>query len=57
LSGSAAQPGERIIIDDGKLATEVKHKEPWGLVVEVKACPDEDGCRLKAEKGINFPDT
>ena len=38
---AAAQPGERIFIDDGEVATEVKSKEFWGVIVEVKGCPDE----------------
>ena len=54
---AAAQPGERIFIDDGEVATEVKSKESWGVIVEVKGCPDEKGYRLKPEKGVNFPDT
>jgi len=53
---AAARPGQRIFIDDGEVATEVKSKESWGVVVEVKGCPDEKGYRLKPEKGINFPD-
>jgi pyruvate kinase len=39
------------------VATEVKSKESWGVIVEVKGCPDEKGYRLKPEKGVNFPDT
>lgn len=54
---AAARPGERIFIDDGEVATEVKSKESWGVIVEVKGCPDEKGYRLKPEKGVNFPDT
>lgn len=54
---AAARAGQRIYIDDGKLETEVTRVEPWGVVVEIKAGPDEDGYKLKAEKGINFPDT
>jgi pyruvate kinase len=54
---AAARIGQRIFIDDGKLETEVSRVEPWGVVVEVKVCPDEDGYKPKPEKGINFPDT
>ncbi|MDP3897564.1 MAG: pyruvate kinase [Mesorhizobium sp.] len=53
----AAIKGERVFIDDGKLETRVTRVEPWGIVVEVHAGPDEDGYKLKPEKGINFPDT
>lgn len=54
---AAARPRERIFIDDGKVAAEVRRTEPWGVVAEVKSCPNEKGYRLKPEKGINFPDT
>ncbi|MGY8665783.1 pyruvate kinase [Bradyrhizobium sp. UFLA05-109] len=53
----AAEPGHRILIDDGKLNTTVVRREPWGVVVEVTAGPDEKGYKLKPEKGVNFPDT
>jgi pyruvate kinase len=53
----AAEPGHRIFIDDGKLVTSVVRREPWGVVVRVDAGADEKGYRLKAEKGVNFPDT
>lgn len=52
----AAEPGHRILIDDGKLNTIVVRREPWGVVVQVTAGP-EKGYKLKPEKGINFPDT
>lgn len=54
---AAAKKGDRVFIDDGKLETRVIGVEPWGIVVEVHAGPDEDGYKLKAEKGVNFPDT
>jgi pyruvate kinase len=54
---AAARPRERIFIDDGKVAAEVKRTEEWGVLAEVKTCPKEKGYRLKPEKGINFPDT
>jgi len=53
----AAAPGHRIFIDDGKLVTSVVRREPWGVVVRIAAGPDEKGYKLKAEKGVNFPDT
>lgn len=49
--------GHRIYIDDGKLDTHVVRLAPWGVVVNVRAGPEEKGYRLKPEKGINFPDT
>jgi pyruvate kinase len=52
----AAEPGHRILIDDGKLNTTVVRRESWGVVVRVTAGP-EKGYKLKPEKGVNFPDT
>ena len=54
---AAAQVGERILLDDGVLTTVVKRVEAWGVVVEVTGCADAEGYKLRAEKGINFPDT
>ncbi len=54
---AAARQGDRVFIDDGKLETRVIGVEGWGVVVEVHAGPDEDGYKLKTEKGVNFPDT
>lgn len=54
---SAADVGHRVFIDDGKLDTKVLRREPWGVVVGVFAGPPKNGYKLKAEKGINFPDT
>lgn len=54
---AAADVGHRIFIDDGKLATHVVRREPWGVVVTILAGPEDKGYKLKTEKGINFPDT
>ncbi len=54
---AACQPGERIFVDDGKLPTEVVTVADWGVIVEATGSPDEDGYKLKPEKGVNFPDT
>jgi len=35
----------------------VLKNEGWGVVVKIKAGPDDKGYRLKPEKGVNFPDT
>lgn len=53
----AAEPGQRIFIDDGKLCTTVVRLERWGVVVRVSAGASEKGYKLKPEKGVNFPDT
>lgn len=54
---SLAQVGHRVLIDDGKLCTTVQACHDWGVVLQVDAGPDEKGYKLKAEKGIAFPDT
>lgn len=54
---AATQVGHRIFVDDGKLATKVTDRKDWGAIVRVQTAPEEKGYRLKAEKGINFPDT
>ena len=53
---SAARPGDRIFVDDGKLAAEIEALKPWGLVARVTSA-EEDGMHLKPEKALNFPDT
>lgn len=52
----AAQPGQRVFYDDGKLCAVVQSVEPWGLSTTVVTA-DGKGVRLKPEKGLNFPDT
>lgn len=54
---AACEAGERIFVDDGKLPTAVASVADWGVIVEATGSPDEDGYRLKPEKGVNFPDT
>lgn len=53
----AAQAGEPIFFDDGKLETVVVSTEGWGVTVEARSVSDEEGYKLKSEKGINFPMT
>jgi pyruvate kinase len=52
----AAKVGDRIYIDDGKLAAKVERIEPWGIVTRVARTPRK-GVKLKPAKGLNFPDT
>ena len=47
--------GDRVFVDDGKLAGEVESVETWGVRVRVTAVA-QGGLRLKPEKGLNFPD-
>ncbi|MBB5754386.1 pyruvate kinase [Prosthecomicrobium pneumaticum] len=53
----AAKPGERVFLDDGKLAAVVETVVPFGLVLRVALSPEEEGYKLKEAKGVNFPDT
>ncbi|BFL63315.1 Pyruvate kinase [Roseomonas mucosa] len=50
------RPGERLFIDDGKLGASIERVESWGLVARVSTVAG-GSMKLKAEKGINFPDT
>lgn len=52
----AAEAGDLIYVDDGKLGAKVERVEPWGLVTRVMRASSK-GARLKSEKGLNFPDT
>ena len=48
--------GERVIFDDGKLEALIKEKSKGQLELEVITAR-EGGVKIKAEKGIAFPDT
>ncbi len=52
----AAKLGDRLFVDDGKIAAEIEQVEPWGALARVTAA-DESGARIKPEKALNFPDT
>ena len=51
------EPGQRILLDDGKLDLTVLRREEWGVVAKIVGGPREKGYKLKPEKGVNFPDT
>nr|WP_245192923.1 pyruvate kinase [Kocuria sp. JC486] len=51
-----AEAGQRVLIDDGKLGTAIRSVDPDRMVVEVTRCRP-GGVKLKAEKGLKFPDT
>jgi pyruvate kinase len=53
---SAIKAGDRLFIDDGKLGAEVERVEACGVLARVTSVVAK-GIRLKAEKGLNFPDT
>lgn len=53
---AALKPGERVLLDDGKIAAvceSVKSEEALLRIVRAK----ESGSRLRGEKGINLPDS
>ena len=52
----AVRQGHRIAFDDGKIAGVVRTVKAGAAIVEVTGAPD-GGAKLKAEKGINLPDT
>ncbi|HZV08275.1 MAG TPA: pyruvate kinase, partial [Novosphingobium sp.] len=53
---AAAAPGERLLIDDGKIACAIEMVGEGMLIASVTRCKEE-GAKLKPEKGINLPDT
>lgn len=62
---SAAKVGHRVFIDDGKISAVIERAQSEAhdgsdilphLVLRILRCK-EGGAKLKAEKGLNFPDT
>jgi pyruvate kinase len=51
-----AQPGQRLLIDDGKITTTIDAVTEGAIIASVTRCKEE-GAKLKPEKGINLPDT
>jgi len=51
-----ARAGDRVWLDDGKIGGTVLDNDGERIAVEITHAPPA-GARLKAEKGINFPDT
>ena len=55
-----ARPGERIFFDDGKIAGVIRsvHSDSEGSRLEIRITHADNGtAKLRAEKGINLPDT
>lgn len=50
------QPGERILFDDGKLGGVIREVQEDRFVVQITQA-NIKGTKLRAEKGINLPDT
>lgn len=49
--------GDTIALDDGIVEGTVINVKPEGAIVQVERANKAKGVRLKAQKGINFPDT
>ncbi|MDN5216262.1 pyruvate kinase [Fulvivirgaceae bacterium BMA12] len=50
------QPGEKIHFDDGKIVGKIQEVYPEKFIVEITYAKDT-GAKLKADKGINLPET
>jgi len=50
------QPGERVCIDDGKITGVAESVSPSEIRVRVRQTPSR-GARLRADRGINLPDS
>ncbi len=53
---AAAQPGHRVLFDDGKISGVVMGTRNGVLRIRIVSA-DRGGSKLRAEKGINLPDT
>jgi len=53
---SFVEPGHRVFIDDGKIAAVVRASRDEHLELEITA-PRDIPARIRAEKGLNFPDS
>jgi pyruvate kinase len=49
--------GDRVYLDDGKIGGTVSANDGQQILVHVGQTPGPQGAKLRAEKGINFPDT
>jgi pyruvate kinase len=49
-------PGHRVFVDDGRFGGKVERLDAEGAIVAINHAGPE-GAKLKAEKGLNFPDT
>jgi pyruvate kinase len=50
------RPGQRLLIDDGKITTTIDAVLDGAIIATLTRCK-EKGTKLKPEKGINLPDT
>ncbi|MCP9888487.1 pyruvate kinase [Cyanobium sp. ATX 6A2] len=52
----ALQPGQRVVFDDGKLGGVIRQVNAQAVTIEINESKPR-GTRLRADKGINFPDS
>lgn len=53
---TAAKPGQRVLFDDGKITARIEECGRDEIAVRIVEAPP-GGAKLRAEKGINLPDT
>ncbi|MEO5763448.1 MAG: pyruvate kinase [Vicinamibacteria bacterium] len=53
----SVKPGHRVFLDDGRIGGVVTDNNGQEMRVSITQVPDPKGAKLRAEKGINFPDT
>lgn len=53
---SSVRVGDRVLLDDGKITAVTEEAGMHRLIVRITRARDQ-GVRLRADKGINFPDT
>ncbi|TFD79198.1 pyruvate kinase [Cryobacterium fucosi] len=51
-----ARPSERVLLDDGKIGGVITDVTAEGVTIDIRYA-GANGAKLRAEKGINFPDT
>ena len=54
---SSLKVGESVLVDDGKIEGKVETITDDGVIVRVKKLKLQKGVKIKAEKGLNFPDS
>jgi len=52
-----ARPGQHVVLDDGKLTGVIEHVDPGEMVVRIETAIAARGSKLRAEKGINLPES
>ena len=53
---AVAQPGQQVVLDDGKMTGIIESVEPGEILIRIQRAAAR-GSKLRAEKGINFPES